>query len=63
MPQERPATFVLQRQSELADLCQRNHARRLDLFGSATRADFRPTGSDLDFLVELDETLPPAAYS
>lgn len=63
MPQERPATFVLERQSELADLCQRNHARRLHLFGSATRADFRPAESDLDFLVELDETLQPAAYS
>ena len=63
MPAPQPAPFVLERQAQLADLCQRSHARRLHLFGSATRPDFRPLDSDLDFLVELDESLAPGAYS
>ena len=29
--------------------------RRLDLFGSAARHDFKPATSDLDFLVEFNE--------
>lgn len=32
--------------------CRRNGIRRLDLFGSATRADFAPH-SDVDLLVEF----------
>jgi len=47
---------------EVAALCQRAGARRLDAFGSAVRADFDPQTSDLDFLVEFDE-VPPAAYA
>lgn len=39
---------------ELSALCRRFHVRRLDLFGSAVRADFDPERSDLDFLVEFD---------
>ena len=58
-----PASFVLERRPQLAELCRRSHARRLHLFGSATRPDFRPLDSDLDFLVELDEGLAPGAYS
>jgi uncharacterized protein len=38
---------------ELADLCRRYHVRRLALFGSALRDDFRPE-SDLDLLVEFE---------
>lgn len=57
------ASVVLQHRAELADLCRRSHARRLHLFGSATRSDFRPADSDLDFLVELDEGLAPGPYS
>lgn len=56
-------SFVLQHRAEVADLCRRTHARRLHLFGSATRSDFRLAGSDLDFLVELDESLAPGPYS
>ncbi|MGM9516630.1 nucleotidyltransferase family protein [Roseateles sp. DB2] len=55
--------LVQARQAQVAELCRRNHARRLHLFGSATRADFRPADSDLDFLVEFDTSLPPKAYS
>jgi uncharacterized protein len=47
---------------EVADLCRRAGARRLDLFGSAVRADFDPATSDLDFLVEFDD-LPPTKYA
>lgn len=55
--------LVQARQAQVAELCRSSHARRLHLFGSATRADFRPADSDLDFLVEFDESLPPAAYA
>ncbi len=37
----------------LADFCKKRHVRKLSLFGSAVRADFKP-GSDLDLLVEFD---------
>ena len=47
---------------EVAALCRRTGACRLDVFGSAARNDFDPVSSDLDFLVEFDE-LPPVKYS
>jgi predicted nucleotidyltransferase len=37
----------------LADFCRRNHIRRLALFGSVLRDDFRPE-SDVDVLVEFE---------
>lgn len=37
----------------IADFCRRNHIRRLALFGSVLRDDFRP-GSDVDVLVEFE---------
>lgn len=37
----------------LADFSRRNHIRRLAVFGSALRDDFRPD-SDLDILVEFE---------
>ncbi len=39
--------------SELAAYCQRNQIRRLALFGSVLRDDFRPD-SDVDVLVEFE---------
>ncbi|CUA93989.1 nucleotidyltransferase family protein [Thiomonas bhubaneswarensis] len=47
---------------EVAQLCRRSGARRLDVFGSAIRDDFDPDRSDLDFLVEFDD-VPPAHYA
>lgn len=44
---------------ELARLCKRRHVRRLSLFGSAVRADFRPD-SDVDVLVEFEPRQTPA---
>ena len=37
---------------KIADFCKQNHIRRLYLFGSVLREDFRP-GSDIDVLVEF----------
>lgn len=42
----------------LADLCRHFGATRLDVFGSALRADFDPANSDLDFLVEFEPLSP-----
>jgi len=40
-------------QHKIADFCRRHHIRRLAVFGSALREDFRPD-SDVDVLVEFD---------
>ena len=41
------------RASEMAAFCERHHIRRLALFGSVLRDDFRPD-SDVDVLVEFE---------
>jgi predicted nucleotidyltransferase len=38
---------------KIADFCRRHHIRRLALFGSFLREDFRPD-SDVDVLVEFE---------
>jgi len=38
---------------KIADFCHRNQIRKLSLFGSALRTDFRPD-SDVDVLVEFE---------
>lgn len=40
-------------QVELAEYCKEHHVKRLSLFGSVLRPDFRPT-SDVDVLVEFE---------
>jgi uncharacterized protein len=40
-------------QRDLVDFCQRHHIRKLALFGSVLREDFRPD-SDIDVLVEFE---------
>ena len=40
-------------QDEIAAFCERNHIRKLSLFGSILGDDFRPD-SDLDLLVEFE---------
>ena len=42
----------------VAAFCQRNHIRKLSLFGSVLRDDFRPE-SDIDVLVELEPGKTP----
>jgi predicted nucleotidyltransferase len=38
---------------QIAEFCRRHHIRKLSLFGSVLRADFRP-GSDVDVLVTFE---------
>ena len=40
---------------EIEEFCRRHHIRRLALFGSVLRDDFRPD-SDVDVLVEFEPT-------
>jgi uncharacterized protein len=47
--------LIEQYRAQLDELCRRYRVRRLDLFGSATRDDFDPQRSDLDFLVEFED--------
>ncbi|HUR28962.1 MAG TPA: nucleotidyltransferase domain-containing protein [Planctomycetota bacterium] len=47
---------------EIEALCFKHRVQRLDLFGSATRDDFDPTRSDLDFVVEFQELSPKHYY-
>ena len=53
---------IEQHREEVAALCRRAGARRLDVFGSAVRDEFDPATSVLDFLVEFDD-LPSAKYA
>jgi predicted nucleotidyltransferase len=43
---------------KIAEFCRRNHIRRLALFGSVLREDFRPD-SDVDILVEFEPGKTP----
>ena len=43
---------------EIAAFCQRNHIRRMALFGSVLRDDFTPE-SDVDVLVEFEQDQTP----
>jgi len=41
---------------KIVALCKKHHVRRLELFGSAARADdFDPDVSDIDFLWSIDK--------
>jgi len=48
-----PALPVAIPEGFLKDFCERNHIRRLSLFGSVLTPRFRPE-SDIDVLVEFD---------
>ena len=43
---------------KIADFCRKHHIRRLALFGSVLRDDFRPD-SDVDVLVEFEPGCVP----
>ena len=45
----------------LAEFCQRNHIRRLSVFGSILHGDFGPE-SDVDFLVEFEPGKTPGLF-
>ena len=53
-----PAIF--QHRSDIFIICQRYRISRLEVFGSAARAeDFNPVSSDVDFLVEFAHDAQP----
>lgn len=41
-------------EEKIRDFCRRHHVRKMSLFGSVLRDDFRPS-SDVDVLVDFDE--------
>ena len=45
--------FLVAKQDEIAELCRRYHVKRLSVFGSSARADFDPSRSDIDLIVEF----------
>lgn len=48
-------------EEEIAAFCRRNHIRKLSLFGSVLRDDFRPD-SDADVLIEFEEGRNPGFF-
>jgi predicted nucleotidyltransferase len=46
------------RPDDLAEFCRRHHIKKLALFGSVLRADFR-SDSDIDVLVEFEHGQTP----
>jgi predicted nucleotidyltransferase len=48
----RPSAIEIPRE-QIADFCRQNHIRKLAIFGSILRPDFRPD-SDVDVLVEFE---------
>jgi uncharacterized protein len=51
---------IAQHTNAITSICQRFHIKRLDVFGSAARAnDFIPDTSDADFLVEFAADAQP----
>ena len=45
----------------IASFCREKHIRRLAIFGSALRSDFRPD-SDIDLLVEFEPDHTPSFF-
>lgn len=53
---------ILIQKERLAEFCQRHHIRKLALFGSVLREDFR-ADSDIDILVEFQpDRVPGLAF-
>lgn len=48
--------IITENRDKIIELCKTHHVRRLSVFGSAVRDDFDPAMSDLDMLVEFDES-------
>jgi predicted nucleotidyltransferase len=51
-------TSLAARLPDISALCEKYGVAHLELFGSATGAEFNPDSSDFDFLVELDTQTP-----
>lgn len=51
---------IAQHRADISSICQRYRISRLEVFGSAARADdFDPASSDADFLVEFAPDAQP----
>ncbi len=46
----------------LIEFCERNHIRKLSVFGSAVRGQLKPD-SDIDLLVEFEQEHTPGLFS
>lgn len=46
-------TLIEEKRDGITQLCRNFQVKRLDLFGSAARGDFRADSSDLDFIVSF----------
>jgi predicted nucleotidyltransferase len=46
---------------QIASFCRERHIRRLAIFGSALRSDFRPD-SDIDLLIEFESGHTPGLF-
>lgn len=53
-----PNEGLLPERAVLAEFCRRHHIRRLAVFGSVLRDDFRPD-SDIDMLIEFQPGQTP----
>ncbi len=53
-----PQPTVEMPRQHIAEFCRRHHIRKLALFGSILRPDFRPD-SDIDVLVEFEPAFVP----
>jgi uncharacterized protein len=49
--------IIEENRAKLTELCRKYHVSRLDVFGSAATGDFRDTTSDVDLLVEFDDSV------
>jgi predicted nucleotidyltransferase len=47
-------TIIEEQKDVIAKICVQLRVKRLDLVGSAARADFQPERSDIDVLVEFE---------
>ena len=56
-----PALQISIPHEQLADFCVKHHIRKLSLFGSVLRDDFRPD-SDVDVLVEFETGYEPRHF-
>jgi predicted nucleotidyltransferase len=58
----KPKTIISVPKEKIAEFCRKHHIKKLAIFGSALRADFRDD-SDIDVLVEFEpEHTPGLAF-
>ena len=49
--------IIVKNKEPVAELCRQYHVARLEVFGSAATGEFDRQKSDIDFLVEFDESV------